>query len=183
MRELYTKFYQKNTGFTSADLLQTISTVAGRDYGVFFRRYVDGVEVPPYDSIFGCAGLRITDHGEVLAMLGMQSSITAQGRHVDVVGPPQFKGAAALAGLRAGDVLLAMDGLPIDRVLFFGQGGYAIPIRPGENRRVVFSVLRDSTHIEVPLVLRPGRPATRLEYDSAATPDQLAVRRAWLARP
>jgi predicted metalloprotease with PDZ domain len=181
MRELYNRFYQRNRGFTPEELIRTVSAVAGRDYGDFFRRYIDGVEVPPYDSIFGYAGLRLTDHGQVLSYLGMMTSVTAQGRRVDVVGPPQYHGAAAIAGLRAGDVLLGMDSVPIDRVPF--EGGYAIRIRPGDNRRVVFTILRDTSRIEVPLVLRPGPPATRLEDDSAATAGQIAVRRAWLAKP
>jgi predicted metalloprotease with PDZ domain len=184
MRDLYRQFYQQNKGFTSEDLIRVISTVAGRDYTAFFRRYIDGFEVPPYDSIFGYAGLRMTDHGEVVSSLGMRSSVIGTGRHIDAVAAARFGMPAEKAGLRPDDVLLSMDGVPIDRVRFAYPNGTALAIRPGEDRRVVFAVLRDSMRIDVPLVLRPGRaPATRLEYDSAATPAQLAVRRAWLARP
>lgn len=183
MRQLYIQFYQRSKGFTPEDLIQLVSSVAGRNYRDFFRRYIDGVDVPPYDSIFGYAGLRMTDHGEVASYLGMMSTVTAQGRRVDFVGAPRFGMPAAVAGLRTGDVLLAINGVPIDRVPFAYPNGTALAIRPGENLNVVFTVLRDTTRIEVPLVLRPGRaPATRLEYDSTATADQIAVRRAWLAR-
>jgi predicted metalloprotease with PDZ domain len=182
MRALYSGFYQRNKGFTPADLIRTVGTVAGRDYSDFFRRYVDGLEVPPYDSIFGYAGLRNPDHGRVLAYLGILSTVTAQGRRVNAVGPARNGSLAGVAGLRAGDVLLAMDGVPIDRVPFDPPGN-ALLIRPGDSRRVVFTILRDTTRIAVPITLRPGGPpAIRLEYDSAATADQIAVRRAWLAR-
>lgn len=183
MRVLYSRSYQKNKGFTEEELIRTIGTVAGRDYGDFFRRYIDGVEVPPYDSIFWYAGFRNADHGMVRATLGMSSTATAGGRRISGVGPARFGSLAGMAGIRVGDVLLAKDGVPIDRVPFDPPGN-ALLIRPDDDRHVVFTILRDSMRIQVPVALRPGGPPSiRLVDDPAASAEQLAVRRAWLARP
>src|SRR5207302_1517530 len=59
MRALYRDFYQRRRGFTTEDLVRTLNRISGRDYHDFFRRYVWGTEVPPYDAIFGYAGFRV----------------------------------------------------------------------------------------------------------------------------
>lgn len=59
MRALYADFYLKNKGFDQRGLLDTIRKIGGRDYTDFFKKHVDGVERPPYEEIFGYAGLKI----------------------------------------------------------------------------------------------------------------------------
>jgi predicted metalloprotease with PDZ domain len=67
MRSLYKDFYLKGKGFSSDDLLAIINRLSKRDYREFFKRYVFGVEVPPYNDILGFAGYqanRSSDKGE-----------------------------------------------------------------------------------------------------------------------
>jgi predicted metalloprotease with PDZ domain len=59
MRALYSDFYLKNRGFSTEDLLATINRISGRNYADFFRKHVQGVEVPDYDTLFGYAGYRL----------------------------------------------------------------------------------------------------------------------------
>ena len=56
MRTLYRDYYKRGRGFTTADILGIINRLTKRDYTEFFRKYVSGVEVPPYDRILRYAG-------------------------------------------------------------------------------------------------------------------------------
>jgi predicted metalloprotease with PDZ domain len=59
MRTLYRDFYKKGKGFSTEDMISVINHLTARDYHDFYRRYVWGVEVPPYDQILGYAGYHI----------------------------------------------------------------------------------------------------------------------------
>jgi predicted metalloprotease with PDZ domain len=59
MRALYNEFYLRGRGFTTADMVRVINRITKGDYSDFFRRYVWGVEVPPYDRIYGYAGYKV----------------------------------------------------------------------------------------------------------------------------
>ena len=63
MRALYKDFYRRGRGFSTEDMLAVIKRLTKRDYRDFYRRYVWGVEVPPYDEILGYAGYR-TEKGQ-----------------------------------------------------------------------------------------------------------------------
>ena len=145
-----------------------MSAVAGRDYADFFRRYVTGVEIPAYDTIFGYAGLEIGRVG-YSGVFGQQ---TPAGYRIGGMVPG---GGAALAGLRRGDVLVSADGMPMTRRAA-GAGAGA----PGQ--RINYAVLRDGKELEIPVTLAPRR-VLRLRHDSLTTAEQLVVRRRWLARP
>jgi predicted metalloprotease with PDZ domain len=67
MRTLYKDFYLKDKGFSNDDLLRIINRLSKRDYRDFFKRYIFGVEVPPYNEILGFAGYQVnrsTEKGE-----------------------------------------------------------------------------------------------------------------------
>jgi predicted metalloprotease with PDZ domain len=59
MRALYKDFYLRGRGFSTDDMLAAIKRLTRRDYREFYRRYVWGVEVPPYDEILGYGGYRV----------------------------------------------------------------------------------------------------------------------------
>jgi predicted metalloprotease with PDZ domain len=63
MRTLWRDFYKKDKGFKMDDVISIISRLTKRDYRDFFRRYIQGVEVPPYDEILGYAGYRAEKQG------------------------------------------------------------------------------------------------------------------------
>jgi predicted metalloprotease with PDZ domain len=174
MRGLYTQFYLKGKGFTPSDMVQTVSAVAGRDYARFFSQYVTGVYVPPYETIFAYAGFRVTPTDQVFGYLGMEFSPTPQGLDVTSVAPGS---PAELAGLRKGDILVSADGKPLSAAMMgpmlAGKGG----------QRMTFSVLRDGKEQRVDVTLGTRRSVSyRIQADSLATPDQLVVRKSWLAR-
>src|SRR5262249_61289423 len=58
MLALYNDFYQKGKGFTTEDMISAVNRLSGKDYHDFYRRYVSGVEVPAYDTVFGYGGFQ-----------------------------------------------------------------------------------------------------------------------------
>lgn len=68
MRRMYQKFYVESKsdtyylrgrGYTNEDFERIASEVAGTDLQDFFKRYVRGVETPPYDEALATVGLRL----------------------------------------------------------------------------------------------------------------------------
>jgi predicted metalloprotease with PDZ domain len=166
MRALYANFYMKGRGFTPGDMQRTVSVVAGHDYADFFYRYVTGVEVPPYDSIFAYAGF---GRGAV-GTIGIFGQPVPQGFRVNGMVPG---GAAASAGLKRGDILVTGDGKPV-KPGALGMGG-------GPGQRIRYVLLRDGKEQEVMVTLATRR-VLRPSSDSSATAAQLLVRRRWLER-
>jgi S1-C subfamily serine protease len=93
---------------------------------------------------------------------------------------------AARAGIRVGDVILSVDGVPIHQVPLmnlFGKNwiGGTFPGRAGEP--VVLKILRDGKEQDIPVTLGAREETNfRIENDPAATTEQLSVRSAWLKR-
>lgn len=180
MRALYKGYYLRGRGFTPEDMITVVGSVAGTDYHDFFRRFVTGVEVPPYAAIFGYAGLRVSHTDSTLAVFDAVSTTETQGRLIRFLGP--FS-PAALGGLRKGDVLTAMNGVPIDKVPFRDPAGVGRWLQITVGTHVTFRVLRDGKSIQLPVILGTQNwKGYRIEADSAATPEQLAIRRRWLFR-
>ena len=179
MRLLYHQFFRRNRGFTPDDLARTVSSIAGRDYTDFFRRYVSGLDTLPFDSILGYAGVRAIPYTgtQLWSVFVGYSTPVAAGRRIETL----FPRVVATADLRVGDVMVAVDDTPIDRVRFSPSGGALLTQKT--HQRVVITVLRDSSRIQVPVTLVPFQSVKPgIAYDSTATAGQLAVRRRWLAR-
>ncbi|MFN2480637.1 MAG: M61 family metallopeptidase, partial [Pyrinomonadaceae bacterium] len=110
MRTLYADFYKRGRGFTAEDFLNAFGKLAGRDYRDFFRAYVTGTEVPPYDQIFGYAGYRLEKSARKVPYLGVSFNATEQGLEVTDIAPDA---AAARAGVLKGDVVTSLDEKPL----------------------------------------------------------------------
>src|SRR5206468_4462839 len=52
MRALYTKYYRQNKGFLTADLLNELRAAGMPDVDTFYRRYIDGRDSLPYETVF-----------------------------------------------------------------------------------------------------------------------------------
>lgn len=179
MRELDRQYSQQHKGFTPNDLVRAVSSIAGRDYTDFFRQYVTGVETPPFASILEYAGVRTVPSRQMWSNLHANGTRVAAGWRLDRV---WARGAAVTAGLRSGDVIVAIDDMPIDRVRFLYPNGCCVLTQQGHSR-VVVTVLRDSSQLKVPVNTQQFRSADAgIAYDPAPTAAQLAVRRRWLAR-
>jgi predicted metalloprotease with PDZ domain len=112
MRELYESTYKKGRGFTNEEWWSAVSRAgSGKSFAEFERRYIDGREEFPFDSILPLAGLRLFNERIVRPSLGISVSSDDQGlRVVQVV----VSGPGATAGVKLGDYLVKVGGLDPD---------------------------------------------------------------------
>ncbi|MEO8193458.1 MAG: PDZ domain-containing protein [Gemmatimonadales bacterium] len=109
MRELYDATYRKGRGFTNEEWWAAVTRAAsGRSFADFNKRYVDGREAFPYDSVLPLAGLRLMVERTVTPSLGVSVSTDEGGLRVMQV---VVSGPGATAGVKLGDYLLAVGGL------------------------------------------------------------------------
>jgi predicted metalloprotease with PDZ domain len=114
MRALWENFGKAEIGFTPEDLKGTIEGVAGFDLTEFFTHYLHGLEDLPFQAILADFGLRLDsnlDGGKLAPYLGMR---TAQENGRTMIKSVANGSPAELAGLDAGDELLAIDGLRVN---------------------------------------------------------------------
>ncbi len=116
MREMYQNDYKHGRGFTNEEWWETVSRAAGgRSFTDFYRRYIDGHNPFPYDTVLPLAGLRLLVDRTVLPNLGISSSLDDQGRRVIALDPA---GTGAAAGVKVGDYLISVGGLDV------GEAGF-----------------------------------------------------------
>jgi predicted metalloprotease with PDZ domain len=109
MRDLYETTYRKGRGFSNTDWWAAVSRAAGgKSFVNFEKRYVDGREPFPYDSVLPLGGLRLFVERSVQPALGISVSGDDEGlRVVQVV----ISGPGATAGVKLGDYLLKVGDL------------------------------------------------------------------------
>ncbi|HEX8185665.1 MAG TPA: PDZ domain-containing protein, partial [Blastocatellia bacterium] len=147
MRRLYRSFYQKGKGFYIEDTISIINDLTGRDYHDFYRRYVFGVEAPPYDTILGYAGYKTEMATMREPELGLEPSVGPDGNiQVARVRPGS---SAATAGIQPGDLLISYDGVEVRRgfsavyerlVQKMGQRVKVVVTRGSENKALEMQV-------------------------------------------
>jgi predicted metalloprotease with PDZ domain len=109
MRELYQSTYKRGRGFTSADWWNAVSAAAGgKSFVAFNAKYVDGRDPFPWDSILPMAGLQA--RRQPVPRLGVLTQMDSAGILVARV---DSASAAAAAGVRAGDYLISVGGIPV----------------------------------------------------------------------
>jgi predicted metalloprotease with PDZ domain len=179
MRTLYQEFYKRGRGFTTEDVIAVVNHLTRRDYRDFFRRYVTGVEVPPYDKIFGYAGYRFQKTTEQVPRLGIGLNPVPEGAQVTSVLP---NSAAAGAGVVAGDLIRTIDGTALKpdetgnislREILGRKLGQTVKleIKRGADERTLEAKVATREEINYRLVELPRLTAA-----------QLKIREGWLSR-
>src|SRR3989442_8395994 len=103
-RALYTRFYQRRKGFRTADLLGLRREAGMPDVDGFSKRYINGREPLPYESVFPKAGVAVARQTQSSPFLGVNAKPGDSGKLVVQGVVPGS--AAEAAGLEPGDVLL-----------------------------------------------------------------------------
>jgi predicted metalloprotease with PDZ domain len=118
MRALWRDYgqYQSSSGtperpYTVTDLRNELANVSGDSQFAndFFRRYVEGGEVPDFATLFAPAGFRFSQDSVVKPFFGASMDSVAKGV---VINWSSEVGSAYAAGLSDGDVVVAVDGEP-----------------------------------------------------------------------
>jgi predicted metalloprotease with PDZ domain len=119
MRRLYDATYKRGKGFTGAEWWSEVSRAAGgKSFTEFARRYVDGREPLPIDSVLRLAGLRSESDTIREPRLGIQTSTDSTGVSISQLVPT---GAAAAAGARLGDRIVSIGDFSITNDDSFGS--------------------------------------------------------------
>ncbi|HEX8707866.1 MAG TPA: hypothetical protein VF723_06350 [Pyrinomonadaceae bacterium] len=176
MRSLYTDFYKRNRGFTTADLIATINRLTGKDYRAFFEKYVGGTEALPYESVLAYAGLRLQETKSKVIRIGISTQADA-GSMIVAVTPG---GAAEAAGVRVGDTLLGIgDTSAINNPNWAAQFRQAYANRVGETATIY--LMRDGKPISLGFkVVQVDVSNWSLEPVPGITKEQQALLDGWL---
>ena len=112
MRQMWQKFGKDEIGFTPQQLQDVIESVAGKNLGDFFHRYVDGTDELPFNEYLEPFGLQLIgiEDAEPIPHLGL--TVKAENAK-EVIKFVEADSPAAVAGVDAGDELLAIDGLRV----------------------------------------------------------------------
>ena len=184
MRRMYQQFYMnspnatyylRGRGYTPEDFQRMASEVAGTDLSDFFARYVRNQYTLPYDEAFGYVGLKVV---RAVAREPYSAGITLDWEDEESfrIGVVRNYSPAEEAGLQAGDEVLSLGGKNIKR-----ENWLLALSRYQEGNRIPIVVKRDRRTIRTTLVLGPpDRYEFRIEELTNATPQQRALRAAWL---
>lgn len=111
MQRLYRGMYKRGRGFTGVDWWTQVSGAArGKSFAEFARRYVDGREPLPVDSVLQLAGLRFESDTVREPRLGIGTSSDSSGVRISQLGST---GASAAAGARVGDQIVSIGDVMI----------------------------------------------------------------------
>jgi predicted metalloprotease with PDZ domain len=185
MRRMYSEIYLKSPnssyylrgrGYKPEDLERIASEVAGSDLSDFFRRYTRDVEVMPYDEAFSYVGLRLL---RTVAREPYNAGITLDWEDEEglTIGSVRHDSPAENAGLQKHDEITSLDGRKVKRENFL-----VALSRHKQGDRIPVTVRRHRQTIRAVMVLGPPeRFDYRIEYIKQATPEQKALRQAWLS--
>lgn len=112
MATMWQRFGKEEIGFTSQQLREVIESVAQTDLSSFFNRYIDGKDELEFDKYLEPFGLKLQSSGEEESAPYLGMIVKTENAH-DVIKFVEVNSPAALAGVDAGDELLAIDGLRI----------------------------------------------------------------------
>jgi predicted metalloprotease with PDZ domain len=112
MRELWQNFGREEIGYSAQQLEDIIAGIAGTDLQDFFAKYLYGTEELPFDKYLQPFGLKLKAiyDEETLPYFGCRLQ-SENGR--EVIKFVEANSPAALAGIDAGNELLAIDGIRI----------------------------------------------------------------------
>ncbi len=162
---------QGKTYRDSLDVRLTAESIAGGSFEEFFGKYVAGTDPFPYQRVLALAGLALRTAEYLRPALGFFVEHEPNGPFV--VSTVDSEGPAALAGLRAGDVILKWNGgeVPrrVERWLLEQKAGDSLKLRVrredkeitlefrlGEIQETLYQVVEDSHAGEKARHIREG---------------------------
>ena len=169
MRALFTRFYRQNKGFRTADLLNELRTAGMPDVDGFYRRYIDGRDSLPYESVFAKAGLVLKV--VTTPFLGVSSGATpAGGLTVQAV---TAGSAAEQAGVQPGDVITDVGDIAIASDPDWGNT-FRTRYRGKAGQPLTITVQRSGQTLKLSTVVRE-RSSSALQRAPNPTPKQAKI--------
>ncbi|HST51851.1 MAG TPA: PDZ domain-containing protein [Pyrinomonadaceae bacterium] len=170
-------YYLKGRAYTVEDFERVASETAGSDLSDFFRFHVYGTVPPPYEEALAYVGLRFIhadEHRPTNAGLNVVADDTPRRRAR--VGAVQMSSPADSSGIKAGDVIVSIDGKDVT------AADWLAALNSNTSAHVSLVVLRDGKSVSLDLALPPAQERTtyRIEEDKNATSEARALRETWL---
>lgn len=169
IRNLYTRFYKQGKGFRTADLLALLKEAGMPDVDGFYQRYINGRDPLPYEQILPKAGIAVERRTTTVPFLGVRT-----GGVVNLVVGVVPGGAAAAAGVQAGDTLVSIGDIVVKADEDFGpafreryQGKVGQPLR--------IVVKREGQTLTLNTQVRE-RGTSSVRLSKASNPDARAAR-------
>jgi len=183
MRRMYEEFYVKSPnatyylrgrGYRPEDFERVVAEVAGTDMSDFFKRYVRGVEPPPYEEAFAQVGLRLVSEPRQPVSVGI-SMDDADTTHVKLA-QVRPNSPAAEAGWEAEDKVLSIGGMRVTPTNFLKIVGR---YKPGD--RVNASLQRGVRTVQTTIIMgEPQLMNYRIEEITDAPGGAKTLRAVWL---
>ncbi len=170
--------YGPDSAFDEAGFFDEIAAMTYPEIRPFFELYVRDTRPLPLRELFARVGVEYVPEvqtGEMVASFGVQVGL--HGDRLAFVGVGEV---ASECGLVAGDVLLSMDEL--DVTMATAQQAFAKLHTLGADEPFDLKVRRGDEEIEMTCAKKLVEKVDRhvLRFDPDATPEQLALREAWL---
>jgi len=168
-------YYLRGRGYRNEDFEASVSQVAGSDMSEFFKRYVRGVETPPYEQAFSQVGLHFIREARAPVTIGITGD---ENEKVNFkIANVRADSPASEADLQVGDMITSIGG---NKLTTANLLKVLARYKPGD--RVPVSLLREGKTMTKEIVL--GAPQVfdyRIEDDANATAQAKALRVAWLS--
>ena len=146
MKQLYKKFYEKQKrGFTEKEFQLALEKLTGTSWNQFFKHHVFGTDTIDYQAYYNLAGFSVntSSMGDKVKF----GAYLSQKNGMLIAKTVIAGGSAYLAGINAGDEIIAMDGYRVDKELFVKLIGYKSV--GGES---MLTISRDGLIMEIPVM-------------------------------
>ena len=171
MRDLYTTTYKRGAGFTVAQWWAAVTRAAGgQSFADFNRRYIDGREPFPWETLLPLAGMRLAADTIRQPRLGVSTLPDSTGIRVTQV---LSGSAAANAGVREGDYIVSVGDIQVNDPNFGEQ--YRARYAASEGQMIPMKLRRGQETLD--LQVRVELAATILRrVEAAPSPTSKAAR-------
>ncbi|RDV15984.1 peptidase M61 [Pontibacter diazotrophicus] len=182
------KTYGKENAFKDEELFDKIAALTYPEIREFFSRYVEGAEPLPLDETFRKVGIRYepTATQQIISYGDFTPGFDEEANKIIIAETDEMDAFGQEMGFREGDQLLALNGTEITPLNIREVIGEQLQqVQPGE--RITITVGRENSSGKIRKKKLRGRAISRerqslhvLEPDPTATPEQKALRAAWL---
>jgi predicted metalloprotease with PDZ domain len=149
---LYSKYYKgKNRGFSEDEFKVELAGFLGQNMDNFFDKYIDGTEIPDYNSIFSPIGVNVKYVGEAKPTIGI--SMRDSGGKT-IITSIQSGSSAEDAGLSVNDEIIGVNAMRADKS---SLESFFDSVEEGTTMNVLFAREDEmfSTELEVKLYEQP----------------------------
>jgi predicted metalloprotease with PDZ domain len=174
MRRLYQQTYKVKRGFTAEDWWGAVTAAAGEHpFDEFARRYIDGREPLPFDSLLPLAGMRLVVDTIREPQLGINTLPAEDG---SIVVQSVLPGSSAdEAGVLPGDVLVSVGNVRVDDQQFGAK--FRANFRNAAGQPLQIGVKRGDRLVALNGTVQIGeRYDSRIEAVANASPKAVRIR-------